>query len=88
MRPAFDRQWTRSVAVINGSGLLGIEDGEDVLSHDRSLLSGGGRGLGVRRGTNVAEREDIRKPRVPKRLMVAASGLDRTKSGAVWGGQT
>jgi hypothetical protein len=34
-----------------------------VLRHDRSLLPGGGRGLGVRRGTSVAEREDIRKPR-------------------------
>src|SRR6202045_5470511 len=30
--PAFDRQWTRSVAVINGSRRLGIEDGEAVLS--------------------------------------------------------
>jgi hypothetical protein len=68
--PAFDRQWTRSVAVINGSTLLGIEDGEDVLRRDRSLPPGGGRGLGVRHGTNVAEREDILKPRVPKRLMV------------------
>src|SRR6202040_2418373 len=68
--PAFDRQGTRSVAVINGSTLLGIEDGEGVLRHDRSLLPGGGRGLRVRRGTNVAEREDILKPRVPQRLMV------------------
>jgi hypothetical protein len=50
--------------------LLGIEDGEDVLRHDRSLLPGSGRGLAVRRGTNIAEREDILKPRVPKRLMV------------------
>src|SRR6267142_3429328 len=53
--PAFDGQWTRSVAVINGSRLPGTEDGEDILCDDRSLLPGGGGGLGVRRGTDVAE---------------------------------
>src|ERR1700736_2964265 len=38
--PAFDRQWTRSVAVINGSRLLGVDDVKNVLRYARRLLAG------------------------------------------------
>jgi hypothetical protein len=68
--PAFD-QLVTSLLMTSGRN-----PAVSVRRHDRSLLPGGGRGLRVRRGTNVAEREDIFEPPVPQRQMVYVDPAD------------